>query len=87
MPLRYEDRQLSELRELAAARGLKDGRAMRKSELIDALRGPRKVKYAPKSTTRNRGREEKYENCVKSVKSRGGRYNPYAVCQSSIYGQ
>lgn len=30
---------------------------------------------------------KKLENCVKAVKKQGGKYNPWAICVSSIYGK
>jgi len=86
MPLRYEDRTLKELHEIAARKSVKGHQTMRKAQLISSLRGNRKLKYPLLSSKKISGRSDKYERCVQHVKSKNSRYNPYAICQASVYG-
>jgi len=34
---------------------------------------------------KNNTRKAKYERCVRKVKNRKGKVNPFAVCRSSVY--
>lgn len=34
-----------------------------------------------------RTKKAKYESCVKQLKTKNGKYNPFAVCKSSIYNK
>lgn len=99
MPIRYEDRTLSELKQLAKKRTIKTA-GVSKQNLIKALRGTRKVSPLKKSNSirKSKSRRVRFERCVKKVKSKQSPkckklkykspkcYNPWAVCNKSIYG-
>lgn len=83
MPIRYEDRYASEIRALAKKRGIPiQGKT--KAQLIAQLRGQ---KVHSKHMRRSPNRLRSYEACVKKVKQKGSAYNPYAVCNVSVYGR
>lgn len=90
MPVRYEDRPLIELRELAVKRGIPYARRLRKQNLVNELRRGRKVNSPKGGIRRSRSRVQKYERCVTKVKESSKKYgrkvNPYAICNKSVYG-
>ncbi len=85
MPIRYEDRYASEIRQIARKRGIPvSGKT--KSELIALLRG---VSNPLSKTTSRRTpkRLQKYERCVAKLKKSPRTLNPYAICQTAVYGK
>lgn len=84
MPIRYEDRSVSELKQLAKKKGIVySGKT--KAQLIVSLRHKRDVK--PVSIRKSKERLKRYERCVKKVKSKSPKVNPWAVCHASVYGR
>ena len=88
MPIRYEDRTMIELRDLAVTRGIPHARRLSKSSLIQKLRGSRVVSSLASGSKRSPSRVQRYERCVRGVKSYAKYYgiNPYAVCYNTVYG-
>jgi hypothetical protein len=84
MPIRYEDRSLSDLKKLAKSRGLSGYYKLRKEELIKLLRGNRKIKI-PISPRKSKSRILKFEKCISKVKKNSKIDNPYGICIKSIY--
>lgn len=87
MPIRYEDRTMIELRDLAVIRRIPHARRLSKSTLIQELRGSRVVSFLASGMKRSPSRVQRYERCVKKVRASSKQYgvNPYAVCQASVY--
>lgn len=97
MPIRYEDRKVTELRQLAKSKKIKYYYKLKKKDLISELRRGKSTIYKP-SVNKKNIRILKYESCVKKVQSKQTKeciesnyklkvncYNPYSVCQKSIY--
>lgn len=86
MPVRYDDRPLSHLQKLARMRGIKNAYLMSREELIDRLRGNRKVAPPKGGVAYSPARRNRFERCVKKVSAKRSSVNPYAVCNVSVYG-
>lgn len=85
MPIRYEERTVNELKKLASQRNIAHAYRMKKIDLIRHLRNTRTVSTKG-GIKRSTERLQKYERCVNKLKNSPKIRNPYAICNTSIYG-